>query len=87
MAKRDTLLTAAEIRAIYKISRATFERWVSLKLIPEPSERVQRNQGGQATRYWTSQQIADLAPLFRDYAAGAATSELALRYGPETNRR
>lgn len=85
--KRDTLLTALEIRQIYKLSRATFERWVSLGLIPEPTERVQRNQGGQATRYWTSSQIAELAPLFRDYAAGTATRELALRYGPETNRR
>lgn len=87
MAKPDTLLTAIEIQRIYKLSRATFERWVSLGLLPAPAQRVQKNQGGQATRYWTSAQIADLAPLFRDYAAGVATSELCLRYGPETNLR
>lgn len=87
MAKPDTLLTAVNIRELYGLSRATFERWVALGLIPAPARRVQRSQGGQATRYWTSAQIAALQGLFLDYKGGLATSELALKYGPETNRR
>lgn len=87
MAKADTLLTAPEICKIYHISRATFERWVSLKLVPAPAERHQRKQGGRETRYWTSAQLADLAPVWRDFAAGLSTSELLHKYRSDTNRR
>lgn len=76
----ETLYSARDIRELAGISRATFERWVRLRLVPEPEARVQEKQGGSRRRYWTAEQIAALAPLMLDAKRGLSTRELTQKY-------
>lgn len=82
-----TQFAVEEICALYSVSRATFEKWLRLGLVPAPAERVQQSQGGLKRRYWTGEQVLSLKPLIEDFRSGLATSELALKYKPNINRR
>ena len=82
---RKTHYSAAELRTLAGVSRATFERWKRLGLVPEPAARIQENQGGSKRRYWTAEQVAALNPLFLDFKEGLSTGELAQKYRRETH--
>lgn len=81
-----TLFTGEEICQFYDVSRSTFEKWLALGLVPSPVKRVQRSQGGKSRRYWTHEQVLSLNGMILDFRAGLATSELAQKYKPNTNR-